>query len=1032
MRTNIRSTSLHYGRSEMNQLSLTLLGSFQVTLDEKPVIGFESNKVRALLAYVAVEADRPHRREALAESFWPERQEGVARKNMKQALANLRKAIGDREAEPSFLRITRDDVRFNTDSDHFLDVTEFTNLLSTCKDHKHRRVSVCKPCIRQLERAAGFYGGEFLEGFTLKDSPAFDEWVLVKREGLQRQMMDALKQLATHYERRGEYEDAYETTRRQVDLEPWDEDAQRGLMRSLALNGQRSAALVQYDLCLQALDKELGLEPADETTALYEQIRDLPSEELGRISRFWPPSTQRHNLSPPATPFVGRKTELTEIEDQFENPDSRLLTLVGPGGIGKTRLALQVAFDNIGWYDHGVYFIPLAGLRSPEFLATAIADTIGYSFSGQAAPEAQLLDYLREKEMLLVVDNFEHLLEGAELLADIMTTAPGVDILVTSRERLSIQGEWTFDVHGMQYPRGDWRSVTDLENYGSVQLFEVRARQMLPSFSLETPARNEVGHICQLVGGMPLGVELAAAWVDKLSLADIASEIQGSLDFLETNWRDVPERHRSMRAVFDTSWGQLSAPERHAFRQLSVFRGGFTRAAAEEVLSVKGEASKYLHLLTELVNKSLLRFTPERGRYEIHDLLHQYGVDKLAEYPAEKSTVRDRHSAYYCDQLQHRQADIQFTQKQEVLAEFEKDIENIRAAWSWAVAELQLDRLAQSMDSLCHFFWWRGHYQDGERAARLAVDALTEEESNERYSVDTQRLLARALVWHGHFCGLLGRTEIAEESLQKSSVILESPGLADQDTRSEKAFLLRQRGWLVHRSGHYEESKPWFEQSLGLFRALGDNWGVANTLEELGTAAYNLGDFHQAKGRFEESLTLYQAQGNKWGVATVLIRLGEVARGLVNYEEARRLFDESLALSKGEANQKGITNSLEQLGFLAMFQGRFEEAADFLRQMLIISREMGDRSQIGLGLFNLGTALWWSGKHAQGYPYMEESLRIFNDLEDAHLITQTTQYLAMVNVYQGRYEEARAQAQTITTQAVSHPYLLGVAQRALG
>jgi tetratricopeptide (TPR) repeat protein len=584
----------------------------------------------------------------------------------------------------------------------------------------------------------------------------------------------------------------------------------------------------------------------------------------------------------------------------------------------------------------------------------------------------------------------------------------------------------------MQYPRGDWRNVIDLESYGSVQLFEVRARQLLPDFSLETASRDEVGHICQLVGGMPLGVELAAAWVDKLSLADIASEIQGSLDFLEANWRDVPERHRSMRAVFDTSWGQLSEPERDAFRQLSVFRGGFTRAAVEEVLSVKGEASKYLHLLTELVNKSLLRFTPERGRYEIHDILHQYGVDKLAEDPAEKSAVRDRHSAYYCDQLQYRQADIQFTQKQEVLVELENDSENIRTAWRWAVNQMHLERLAQSMDSLGHFYLLLGHYQDGEKAARLTVEILTKDKLEERQSVDTHRLLAKSLIWQANFSTGMGRLEMAEQCLQKCTSTLDSPGLADQDTRPERAFLLKQRGWLADQTDQLEESKQWFEQSLALYRALGDSWGMANILDAMGYTAMGLGNYHEAKQHYEESLTLYKALGNQSGVATVLIRLGNVARGFADYEKARRLYDESLVLSREEGNQRGITDSLDELGFLAVFQGRFEEGTNLLRESLDIRRKLGDRANIGAGFLRLGMSLWLSGRHARGHPYIEESIRIKNDLDDIYSIGVSTQYLAMVNVYLGRYAEASAKAQMVITQASGHSYELGRAQRALG
>jgi tetratricopeptide (TPR) repeat protein len=434
------------------------------------------------------------------------------------------------------------------------------------------------------------------------------------------------------------------------------------------------------------------------------------------------------------------------------------------------------------------------------------------------------------------------------------------------------------------------------------------------------------------------------------------------------------------------------------------------------------------------VSKSLLRFNSEHDRYWIHNLLHQYGADKLAGDPAEEVSAQDRHSAYYCNVLQHHQADIQYTRKQEVMAEFEKDSENIRAAWGWAVTQMKLERLAQSMDSLNHFYWLRGHYKDGEKAAQLTIDTLTEAELTKRNSVDAQRLLAKALAWQGHFYRMRGHTDKAEQSLQKCSATLDGPGLADQDTRSEKAFFFGQRGLLADIFGHLEESKQWFEQSLALYRSLGDQRGMANTLDTLGWAAWwNVGDFHEAKQRFEESLTLYQAQGNHRGVAEVLNGLGEVARGLLDYEKARRLFDESLALSRVEGNHRGITDSLNQLGFLALFQGRFDEGAGLLRQSVDISREIGDRVKIGIGLLQLGSALWLSGKHTQGFPYMEESMRISNDLEDAWLIMLATHYLAMVNVYLGRYEEAHAQAQMVTTLLkISSPFPMGTTQRALG
>jgi DNA-binding SARP family transcriptional activator len=349
MVANIRNFTPLRDRREMTHLSITLLGSLRLFLDEKPAVGFQTNKVRALLAYLAVEADQSHRRESLAELFWPERPEGVSRKNLNQAIANLRKTIGDREASLPFLQVARDNVRVNVASDYLLDVTAFTNLLTICKDHSHRRVSTCKPCIRRLETVVGMYCGEFLMEFFLKDCPSFEEWVLVKREGLRRQMMDALKHLRAYHERRGEYGDAQGYAQRQVDLDPWDENAHRGLMRNLTLNGQRGTALKQYQTCRSILADELGIEPTPETTALYEQIRSGELTTLDPHS-ILPSLHQRHNLPPQSTSFIGRESELNEIEDHLENPNCRLLTLVGPGGIGKSRLALETAFDNIGGY----------------------------------------------------------------------------------------------------------------------------------------------------------------------------------------------------------------------------------------------------------------------------------------------------------------------------------------------------------------------------------------------------------------------------------------------------------------------------------------------------------------------------------------------------------------------------------------------------------------------------------------------------------------------------------------------------------
>jgi DNA-binding SARP family transcriptional activator len=389
----------------MSRLSIHLLGPFYVTLDEEPVTEFESNKVRALLAYLAVEADRPHSRDELIGLLWPDQPERTARRNLSQALFNLRRTIRDDDVTPPFLHVTRRAVQFNLESDQWLDVAQFVVHIAASETHAHSKLEACKSCIQHLEQADALYQGEFLAGFFVDDSGPFGEWGTLRRERFHRQVLDAQYHLARHYERRRNYERARHYARRQVELEPWREEAHQQLMRLLVRSGQRSAALQQYEICHRILADELGVEPTDTTTRLYRRIRSVPS--IGA-----------HNLPPQATPFVGRASELRDTGGRLVDPDCRLLTLTGAGGIGKTRLAIQAAHENRAAFLHGVCFVPLAPLQSTEFLVPTIASALQLPLHSEMDPKEQLLDALRECEMLLLFDNFEHLIEdGVDLLA---------------------------------------------------------------------------------------------------------------------------------------------------------------------------------------------------------------------------------------------------------------------------------------------------------------------------------------------------------------------------------------------------------------------------------------------------------------------------------------------------------------------------------------------------------------------------------------------------------------------------------------
>jgi len=883
----------------MARLSLTMLGPWAVRLDGEPVTGFTSNKVRALLAYLAVEADRPHRREVLAGLLWPDWPEPAARASLRNALANLRQAIGDPHAQPPFLHITHETVQFNCASDCWLDVLEFTALVEA--DQAGESAGP------RLEEAVALYRGVFLEGFSLKDSPPFDDWCLLTRERLHRLASTALQRLAEEYGRRGEFERACECARRGVALEPWQEEAHRQLMRLLARSGQRSAALAQYETCRRTLLAELGVAPAAETTRLYREIRDGESGRREIGTARW------QHLPTPLTPFVGREAELAEIEQHLQDPECRLLTLVGPGGSGKTRLALEAAAGQVERFGHGVFFVPLAPLRSGDALVPALAQALGFSFRKEGTPRQQLLDYLRQKSMLLILDSFEHLLDRADLVREILSTAREVKVMLTSRARLEVAGERLLPIAGMRLPPSEalaaftasppgedgHEGLDEAAQYDAVALFLSGARRVRLGFALEEDNLADVLRICQLVAGMPLGILLATAWVGMLSPGEIAAEIGRHYDFLEAEWYDLPARQRSLRAVFEHSWSLLTAREREVFQQLSVFRGGFTREAAQQVSGAS------LRTLLALVNRSLLDCTPA-GRCGVHELLRQYAAEKLDRSAAAGETARERHCAWYAAALERWGAALKGSRQRAALAEIEADGENARAAWEWAAERGDVERLAQAVEGLCHFYEWRGRYQEGEAACQAAAErlratmsgvgpALSQVEGPALSLAEGLRTLARVLAWQSVFCDGLGRTALADGLARQSLDVLDSPELAGQETRPERAFVIRHKGEMA-RGYDREEARQLLEQSLALYRSSGDRWGTANVLE----------------------------------------RLGAVAAGVSNYGEAKRLNEESLALRRALGDYRGVTKSLAGCSGVALAVGRLEEAERLARECITI------------------------------------------------------------------------------------------------
>ncbi len=617
------------------ELRLEFLGGMAISQNGAPVSGFISAKAPALLCYLAV-TGRPQFRLVLANLLWGELPEENACANLRKALSNLRDLLGDH------LIITPRTVAWNRECAYWLDVETFLERAGSKSDSSagvtslRRDLTGCSAVsmsalisstgVAHLIEAAELYRGDFLDGFYVHHAPMFEEWTLGQREMLRKLAGYVVRRLALHYAACDELDSAISYTSRWLTLDPWQEEAHRQMMSLLARAGDRSAALAQYEKCRRILGQELGVEPMAETTALYRRIRGMGG-------------ARPHNLPRPTTSFVGRQAELTLLLDRLDAPDCCLVSILGPPGIGKTRLALEAAARirnrSDDTFPDGIFFVPLLNAHTRPALIAAIAAALGLTPPVAPAPQAELLRYLRNRDLLLVLDGFEHLAGEADLLTAIVQQAPQVKLLVTSRHRLNLQAEWPLMLEGLSYPSLDM--AASLEAFGATQLFLQRARQACPEFTPSAADARAITLVCEMVEGLPLAIELAASATRSMSCVEIAQAIESNLDALSVLQSDFLPHHRSIRAAFEYSWRLLSPTEHRALCRLAGFHGCFTCESAEHRADVGAT------LLTVLVDKSLVRRGP--AGYEMHELIRRFVVEKSAELTQRHSAKGGSHKA---------------------------------------------------------------------------------------------------------------------------------------------------------------------------------------------------------------------------------------------------------------------------------------------------------------------------------------------------------------------------------------------------
>jgi predicted ATPase/DNA-binding SARP family transcriptional activator len=926
----------------MAQLSLSFFGSWRVLLGNETIPRFKYDKVRALLAFLVVEPSRPHRRETLMDMFWPDLPETAARNNLRQALVTLREAIGDRQADPAYLLVDRASVQINSNSQYTLDVDEFTNLLDSVSKHVHRRPESCRHCLQLMKQAASLYRGPLLADFYLSDSTAFEEWATLKREWLHQQALGLLGRLTATYEQKGEFKLALQYVWRLLDLDLWREEAHRQAMRLYLLSGDREAALAQYEKCRRVLSDEIGVDPEPETTHLYEHIRrgetwPSPSSSSSPPTKDAPsplglPVVLPHNLPPLVTPFLGREKELTEIGGLLDETYCRLITLIGPGGSGKTRLAVQAAAEHIDSFRDGVFFVSLTPLQSAALFPATITTAIQMELAPNADPSQQLLTYLRKKEMLLVLDSFEHLMDATAFLAKLLKHAPEIVVLVTSRERLNLQGETVFPVEGLPVPTA-LDSLEMLSQNTAVQLFVQSARRVHRTFSLTSDNCNHVASICTLTAGLPLAIELAAAWVRALSCREITEEIAGGIGFLTTNLRDIPERHRSLAAVFDHSWQLLSSEEQRVLGGLSVFQGGFSRLSGEAVAGATPTS------LAALVDKSLLRRN-QTGRYEIHEMIRQYAQEKLAA-AGDLVDIRFRHADYLLALAQEAEPKLVGPEQAEWLVRLQEENENIRYALHSSLEDGKSETAGRIAGAIWRFWQTSGQVSEGrtwlERILKAFEDSHAEHGQN-RIDAGVRAGVHKAA---GVMAWLQGDYARSKACFETGLSLYQQAG-----DRAGVAILYGNMGALATHRTDYQEARTLLMKALELRRELGDRWGVASALNNLGALAGRLGDILQAQAYYQECLAIFSELGYQSGIALSLSNLGSAAGDLGDYDRAYNLHIEGLAIRRQLGDKPGTANSLSDLGNLAYRKGDIDQACVYYAESLGLLQELGDKEHI--------------------------------------------------------------------------------------
>jgi len=937
--------------------SLSLFGPFEARYNERSLTNFATDKIRALLAYLAIEAGKPHRRETLATLLWPDHTDENALRNLRQSIYRLRQALQEVDPDLPDQLITQDRHTIQLNAEIIsLDISRFKASLQAVRNSDDP--------FPHLDQIITLYQGDLLQGLSITGAYAFEEWLNIQREIFHQQVVEAYTRFLALHETRGDHDTILNVAPKFLLLEPWHEETHRQLMRAHLQKGNRSRAIAQYQELTVNLSRELGVEPSPATTALFKLI------ETDTVQKLASPQTKpRHHIPSPISPLIGRQPEIEYLTQTLQDPACRLLTVTGPGGIGKTRLCIETAHrltEKTDLFSKSIFFIPLNQIEQGNLLVSTVAQTLGINIKSHKDPQRELIDHLQGQQLLLILDNFEHLLISAadgsisdalSFVVDVLNAVPTVNFLVTSRDPLSVQLEWIYPIEGLPYTHPDTEN-TDPLNEPAAQLFIQNARRFSSSFEPETNI-DSILTICRLTDGLPLAIEMAATWLRIYTCQEVAQSIAKSLDFLTSPFRDAPERQRSIRVILDSTWEQLNSEQQNILMALSVFRSGFTIQAALFVTEA------VILDLSILIEKSLLRRTSNK-RYFLHELVSQFSREKLAASGNEQS-IQEKHARYYLTQLAEQTIAFNGPNPIEALTHIRQDLDNLRVAWNWSASQANLPLIETGMKGLAQFWVFNGAYQEGETSFQIAINSIEKLPQN-AHVASIHSFLASALAWLQMG---FGKNEEAEKNLQTA---LE---LADKgDDVEKRAIALSHQGWLLQNRGQLDEAEVVLNEARSIFEKLGNQFQLSLALIRIGGVYWWRNNLDKSLEYYEQSLRIEENLGNIRGINRAYSGLGMAYMYLEKLEQALGYMEKALQLDRELGNQTGIVRNLGNLGNIYLRKGMYELAVARYQEALEVERKTGGKTTSSVWLSNLGRVYFRQHDHAKALECYEEAITL--------------------------------------------------------